>query len=114
MKLFGLNYVKVSMNSTTYFSLILGVSSLIYGPKAVQFQSRITNRWKVYWDLINRSKKAKKEGDQTYSQQLRNLSKTHLKSALKMERRRRWFSFAALLVIGGTYGILSAVGVITD
>ena len=47
---------------------MLGVITLIYGPTAVQYQMRITNRWKVYWRLVNQSKAALRNGDQRLSQ----------------------------------------------
>ena len=55
MQPFALNYVKEGMLSSTFFLLMLGVITLIYGPTAVHYQMRITNRWKVYWRLVNQS-----------------------------------------------------------
>lgn len=100
------------MMSSTLFLLILGVITLIYGPKAVQYQMRITNRWKVYWRLVNQSKAALRNGDLELSNQLRNLSKGHLTKALKMERQRRLVAVFSLLLVGGLYGAMSAMGLI--
>jgi len=102
------------MVSSVLFSTILGVISLIYAPKAVQFEYRITNRRKVYWDLVNRSRKALKEGNVRYSQQLRNLSKGHLTQLLQMERRRRLVAIFSVLLIGGLYGAMSAMGIVVQ
>jgi hypothetical protein len=100
------------MMSSTFFLLMLGVITLIYGPKAVQYQLRITNRWKVYWRLVNQSKAALRNGDLKLSNQLRNLSKGHLIKALKMERQRRLAAVFSLLLVGGLYGAMSAMGII--
>ena len=100
------------MMSSNFFLLILGVFTLIYGPKAVQFQVRITNRWKVYWRLVNQSKAALRNGDHQLSQQLRNLSKGHLSKVLKMERQRRLVAALSLLLVGGLYGAMSAMGLL--
>jgi hypothetical protein len=89
------------MMSSTFFLLMLGVITLIYGPKAVQYQMRITKRWKVYWRLVNRSKAA-----------LRNLSKGHLTKVLQMQRRRRLVAAFSMLLVGGLYGAMSAMGII--
>ena len=109
---FSLNYVKVGMMSSTFFLLMLGVITLIYGPKAVQYQLRITKRWKVYWRLVNRSKAALRNGDQQLSQQLRNLSKGHLTKVLQMQRRRRLVAALSMLLVGGLYGAMNAMGLI--
>ncbi len=100
------------MTSTTLILVILGVITLIYGPKAVQYQMRITNRWKVYWRLVNQSKAALRNGDQQLSQQLRNLSKGHLSKVLQMQRRRRLVTAFSMLLLGGLYGAMSAMGLI--
>ena len=100
--------------SSTFFLLMLGVITLIYGPKAVQYQTRITNRWKVYWRLVNRSKAALRNGDLRLSQQLRNLSKGHLIKVLQMQRRRRWVAAFSMLLVGGLYGAMSAMGLIAN
>lgn len=100
------------MMSSTFFLLMLGVITLIYGPKAVQYQLRITKRWKVYWRLVNRSKAALRNGDQQLSQQLRNLSKGHLAKVLQMQRRRRLVAAFSMLLVGGLYGAMNAMGLI--
>lgn len=100
------------MMSSTFFLLMLGVITLFYGPKAVQYQLRITKRWKVYWRLVNRSKAALRNGDQQLSQQLRNLSKGHLTKVLQMQRRRRLVAAFSMLLVGGLYGAMSAMGLI--
>ena len=102
------------MNSSLYFSAVMGVYSITFGPKAVQIQQRINGRWKNYWDLVNRSKKAKKDGDSTYSQQLRNLSLGHFVAAKKLEQRRWVFGLVSLAAVFGVYMVLRLVGVITD
>ena len=91
---------------------MLGVITLIYGPKAVQYQLRITKRWKVYWRLVNRSKAALRNGDQQLSQQLRNLSKGHLTNVLQMQRSRRLVAALSMLLVGGLYGAMNAMGLI--
>jgi hypothetical protein len=100
------------MMSSTFFLVMLGVITLIYGPKAVQYQMRITNRWKVYWRLVNQSKAALRNGDLKLSNQLRNLSKGHLTKVLQMQRRRRLVAAFSLLLVGGLYGAMSAMGII--
>ena len=91
---------------------MLGVITLIYGPKAVHYQMRITNRWKVYWRLVNQSKAALCNGDLKLSNQLRNLSKGHLTKVLQMQRRRRLVAACSMLLLGGLYGAMSAMGII--
>jgi len=107
-------YVNIGMNSSFYFTAVMGVYSITFGPKAVQIQQRINRRWNNYWDLVNRSKKAKRDGDLTYGQQLRNLSLGHFVAAKKLEQRRWVFGLLSLTAIFGVYTVLRLVGVITD
>ena len=111
MKLFGSIAVNECMVSSVLFSTVVGAITLIFAPKAVQYPLRITNRWKVYWHLVNQSKAALRNGDRKLSQQLRNLSKGHLQKVLKMQRQRRLVEALTVLFIGGLFGAMNAMGI---
>ena len=66
----------------------------------------------MYWRLVNQSKAALRNGDLKLSNQLRNLSKGHLTKVLQMQRRRRLVAAFSMLLVGGLYGAMSAMGII--